>query len=101
MKILCADRVENTVFKCTPVFVCISIAAGTCLPSRCLETALLYFVYLAVSAEHRLYTLHVYVSVSWRLMKDWHWEFGVFYEDRKLKFLQIVYFCNLKTVKNF
>jgi hypothetical protein len=35
---LCADRVENTVSNSTSIVAYVSIAAGTCLPSRCLGT---------------------------------------------------------------
>jgi hypothetical protein len=35
---LSADRVETPFFNSTSIVACVSIAAGTCLPSRCLET---------------------------------------------------------------
>jgi hypothetical protein len=34
------DQVENTVSNSTSIVSCVSVAVGTCLPSRCLETAL-------------------------------------------------------------
>jgi hypothetical protein len=34
------DRAENTISNITSVFACVSGAAGTCLPSCCLEAAL-------------------------------------------------------------
>jgi hypothetical protein len=36
------DRVENTVCSSTSIVACVPVAAGRCLPSRCLETALVY-----------------------------------------------------------
>jgi hypothetical protein len=33
---LCTDRVENTVSNSVSIVACVSVAAGTCLPSRCL-----------------------------------------------------------------
>jgi hypothetical protein len=33
----CMDRVENAFSNSTSIVVCLSVAAGTCLPSRCLE----------------------------------------------------------------
>jgi hypothetical protein len=41
---VCADRVENTVFNGTSILSCVSVAAGTCLPNHCLETALVYLL---------------------------------------------------------
>jgi hypothetical protein len=38
LKPLCTDRVKNTVSSNTYIVACVSIAAGTCSPSRCLET---------------------------------------------------------------
>jgi hypothetical protein len=35
-------RVENTASNRTSIFACVSAAAQTYLPSRCLETALVY-----------------------------------------------------------
>jgi hypothetical protein len=42
--LLCKDRIENTVSSSTHVVACIFFAAGTCLPSRFLEAALVYLV---------------------------------------------------------
>jgi hypothetical protein len=39
---LCTNRVENIVSNSTSIATCISVAAKTFLPSRCLETALVY-----------------------------------------------------------
>jgi hypothetical protein len=38
------DRVENTVSNSISIPACVSFAVGTCLPSRCLETALVYLL---------------------------------------------------------
>jgi hypothetical protein len=48
---ICTDRVENTVSSSTSIFVCLSIAAGTCLPSRCLETNVVYSRSLATAVS--------------------------------------------------
>jgi hypothetical protein len=37
---LCTDRVENTLSNSTSIVACVSVAAGTCLQSSCLETAI-------------------------------------------------------------
>jgi hypothetical protein len=37
---LCTDRVENKISNSTSIVECVSVAAGTFLPSHCLETAL-------------------------------------------------------------
>jgi hypothetical protein len=42
VKYLCMDRVENTVSSSTSILAFLSFAAGTCLASRCLETAVVY-----------------------------------------------------------
>jgi hypothetical protein len=39
---LCADRVENTVSNSDSIVTCVFVAAGTRLPIRCLETAVVY-----------------------------------------------------------
>jgi hypothetical protein len=44
VKPLCTDQVENTVSKNTSIVACVSVAAGTCLPSSCLEAALVYLL---------------------------------------------------------
>jgi hypothetical protein len=36
------DRVEYTVSKSNSIVVCALVAAGTCLPVRCIETAVVY-----------------------------------------------------------
>jgi hypothetical protein len=41
---LSTERVENTVSNNTSIVTCVSVAAGTCLPSCCLETALVYLL---------------------------------------------------------
>jgi hypothetical protein len=38
------DPKENTIFKSTSNVACVSVVAGTCLQSRCPETALLYLL---------------------------------------------------------
>jgi hypothetical protein len=41
---LCTGGVENTVSKSTSIVACISVSTVTCLPSRCLQTALVYLL---------------------------------------------------------
>jgi hypothetical protein len=41
---LWTDWVENTVSSSTSIAACVFVAAGKCLPSRCLETVLVYLL---------------------------------------------------------
>jgi hypothetical protein len=43
---------------------CVFIAAGTCLPKRCLETVAVHLPYIAVVAYWRLYTLQY---IQWKI----------------------------------
>jgi hypothetical protein len=38
LELLATDRVENPVYKSNSIVVCVFVAVGTCLPSRCPET---------------------------------------------------------------
>jgi hypothetical protein len=44
LKPLCTDRVEINVSNNTSIVECVSVAAGTCLPRRCIETDLVYLL---------------------------------------------------------
>jgi hypothetical protein len=50
---LCTDPTENTVSYSISIVACVSVAVGTCLPSRCLETALHATVCLSFLCQFR------------------------------------------------
>jgi hypothetical protein len=41
----CTDRVENTLSNSMYIVACVFVAAVTCLPSHCLETAWVYLLF--------------------------------------------------------
>jgi hypothetical protein len=44
LQLLCTDQVENTVSNSTSIVACVSVAAGMCLLSLCLETSVVYLL---------------------------------------------------------
>jgi hypothetical protein len=62
---LCIDRVVNIVSNGTSIVACISVTAGTCLPSRYLATVLVYLL-ISQSFHHNGSTRYSILNLGTR-----------------------------------